>query len=184
MSYEQSRVLLVLIFLLFCHKISGFRINCFRFTQYFAKISRLIFIIILESSVTYASKLISLFVNISQQLNKMYKIYFELNYFMIFCQAQMKQIWWNKIYPVQLLKQFLRDLIVFILHNQTLIFSLFILLFSGIMKLHFRRKNSHSLLRKQLEFLIFFISINITEILLNHMCAHDEVKLRTDWKNL
>ena len=61
----------VLIFLLFRHKISGFRINCFKFTQYFPKISRLNFIIILESSVTYASKLISLFVKISQQLNKM-----------------------------------------------------------------------------------------------------------------
>ena len=38
---------LMLIFLLFRHKISEFRINCFKFTQYFAKISRLIFIIIL-----------------------------------------------------------------------------------------------------------------------------------------
>ena len=49
---------LVLICLLFRHKISGFRINCFKFTQYFTKISRLIFIrsIIRESFVTYASK--------------------------------------------------------------------------------------------------------------------------------
>ena len=48
---------LVLIFLLFRHKISEFRINCFKFTQYFAKISRLIFIIIIrESFVTNASK--------------------------------------------------------------------------------------------------------------------------------
>ena len=91
--YYQSRVFLVLIFLLFRHEISEFRINCFKFTQYFSKISRLIFIIICESFVTYASKLISLFVNISQQLNKMYKIYFQLNYFMIFWQAQIKQIW-------------------------------------------------------------------------------------------
>ena len=45
--YQQSRVFLVLIFLLFRHKISGFRINCFKFTQYSTKISRLIFIIIL-----------------------------------------------------------------------------------------------------------------------------------------
>ena len=34
-----------------------------------------------ESFVTYASKLISLFVNVNQQPNKMYKIYFQLNYF-------------------------------------------------------------------------------------------------------
>ena len=74
----------MLIFLLFRHKISEFPINCFKFTQYFAEISRLIFIIIRESFVTYASKLISLFVNISQQLNEMYKIYRQLNYFMIF----------------------------------------------------------------------------------------------------
>ena len=47
---------LVLIHLLFRHKISEFRINCFKFAQYFAKISRLIFIIIRESFVTYASK--------------------------------------------------------------------------------------------------------------------------------
>ena len=112
----------VLIFLLFRQKNSAFRINCFKFTQYFAKISRLIIIIIIiESFVTYASKLMSIFVNNSKQLYKMYKIYFQLNYFMIFWQTQMKQVWWNKIYSVQLLKQFLRDLIVFILHNQTLI---------------------------------------------------------------
>ena len=113
----ESGFFLVLIFLIFRHKISEFCINCFKFTQYFGKISRLIFIIIRESFVTYASKLISLFVNFSQQLNKMYKIYFQLNYFMIFWQAQMKQVWWNKIYYVQLLKQFLRDFIVFILYN-------------------------------------------------------------------
>ena len=101
---DQSRFFFfVLIFLLFRHKISEFRINCFKFTQYFAKIVRLIFIIILESFVTYASKLISLYVNISQQLNKMYKIYFQLNYFMIFWKAKMKQVWWNKIYSIQLL---------------------------------------------------------------------------------
>ena len=49
---------LVLFFILFRHKISEFRINCFKFTQYFAKISRLIFIniIIRESFVTNASK--------------------------------------------------------------------------------------------------------------------------------
>ena len=35
-SYEQSRVFLVIIFLLFREKISEFRINCFKFTQYFA----------------------------------------------------------------------------------------------------------------------------------------------------
>ena len=143
-------------FLLFCHKTWEFHINCFIFTQYFAKIPRLIFIIILVSFVTSPSKLISLFVNVSQKLNKIYKIYFQLNYFMIFWQAQMKQIWWNKIYSVQILKQFLRDIIVFNLHNQTLIFSLFILLLSVSIKLHFRRKNSHSLLRKQLEFVIFY----------------------------
>ena len=55
-QYDQSRVFLVLIFLLFRHKILEFRINCFKFTQYFAKISRLIFIIIRESFVIYASK--------------------------------------------------------------------------------------------------------------------------------
>ena len=44
-------------FLIFRHKISEFRINCFKFTQYFAKISRLLFIIIIrESFVTNASK--------------------------------------------------------------------------------------------------------------------------------
>ena len=141
--HNQSRVFLVLIFSIFRHKISEFRITCFKFTQYFAKISQLIFIvIILESCVTYASKLISLFVNISQQLNKMYKIYLQFNYFVIFWQAKMKQVWRNKIYSVQLLKQFLRDLMVFILHNQTLIFSLFILLLSVSIKLHFRRKKN------------------------------------------
>ena len=81
---------MVLIYLLLRYKISGFRINCFKFTQYFAV--NFIIIIILESFVTYASKLISVFVNISQQLNKMYEIYFKLNYFRIFWQAQMKQI--------------------------------------------------------------------------------------------
>ena len=54
--YKQSRVFLVLIFLHFRHKNIEIRINCFKFTQYFAKISRLIFIIIRESFVTYASK--------------------------------------------------------------------------------------------------------------------------------
>ena len=44
---HQSRVFLVLIFLLFRHKNLEFRINCFKFTQYFAKISRLIIIIII-----------------------------------------------------------------------------------------------------------------------------------------
>ena len=101
----------MLIFLFFRHKISEFCINCFKFTQYFAKISQLIFIIIiLESFVTYASKLINLFVHISQQFNQMYKIYFQLNYFMIFWQAQMKQVWWNKVYSVQLLNNFLETL--------------------------------------------------------------------------
>ena len=53
---------LVLIFLLFRHKISKFLINCFKFTQYFVKISQLIFIIIIigliirEPFVTNASK--------------------------------------------------------------------------------------------------------------------------------
>ena len=54
-GHNQSRVFLVLIFLLFRHKISEFRINCFKFTQYFVKILRLIFIIIRESFITYAS---------------------------------------------------------------------------------------------------------------------------------
>ena len=55
LSLNITRVgFFVLIFLLFRHKISEFRINCFKFTQYFAKILRLIFIIIHESSVTYA----------------------------------------------------------------------------------------------------------------------------------
>ena len=53
---DQSRVFLVIIFLLFRDQISEFRINCFKFTQYFAKISRLIFIIIRESYVTNISK--------------------------------------------------------------------------------------------------------------------------------
>ena len=34
-------------FLLFRDKISEFRINCFKFTQYFAKISRLILLLLL-----------------------------------------------------------------------------------------------------------------------------------------
>ena len=46
---------LVFIFLPFRHKNLEFRINCFKFTHYFAKISRLIFIIIRDSFVTYAS---------------------------------------------------------------------------------------------------------------------------------
>ena len=83
----------MLIFLLFRHKISEFRINYFKFTQYFTKILQLIFIIIIiiirVPFVNNASK--CLFVNISQQHNKMYKIYLQLNYFMIFWKAQMKQ---------------------------------------------------------------------------------------------
>ena len=43
-DHRKSRIFLVLFFLLFRHKISEFRINCFKFTQYSAKISRLIFI--------------------------------------------------------------------------------------------------------------------------------------------
>ena len=39
---------MVLIFVLFRDKISEFRNNCFKCTQYFAKISRLIFIIIIR----------------------------------------------------------------------------------------------------------------------------------------
>ena len=45
MDYAQSRVFLVIIFLLFLDKISEFRINCFKFTQYFTKISRLILLL-------------------------------------------------------------------------------------------------------------------------------------------
>ena len=53
----MNRVGFFKFFLLFRHKISEFRINCFKFTQYFAKISRLIFIIIIrESFVTNTSK--------------------------------------------------------------------------------------------------------------------------------
>ena len=54
--WAESGFLGVNFFLLFRHKISEFRINCFKFTQYFAKISELIIIIISESFVTNANK--------------------------------------------------------------------------------------------------------------------------------
>ena len=44
---------LVLIFLLFRQKISKFCINCFKFTQYFVKISQLIIIIIIIIIINY-----------------------------------------------------------------------------------------------------------------------------------
>ena len=56
-TYGQRRVFLVLIFffLLFRNKISEFRINCSKFTKYFVKISRLIFVIIINLSEQYCT---------------------------------------------------------------------------------------------------------------------------------